>query len=78
METVTEPTLAELPDGDTTALEALGENPTNEAIIDASDGHDYWCRCALCKVGWKLTGRDTESQTYGPFTDEEIQGAGPA
>jgi len=40
-------------------------------IFDASD-HPYTCKCEKCLMWWSGMGRDPDSDSFGPFTDDEI------
>jgi hypothetical protein len=42
------------------------------SFVEASD-HPYTCKCHKCKAWWKEMGPDPDTDSYGPFTQEEIE-----
>lgn len=54
--------------------DALGI-PRDEAnqLLGASD-HAYDCRCDICRQWWRDMGLDPDTDQYGPFGEEEING----
>jgi len=50
--------------------------PRDEAsvLLEGAD-HDYYCRCDACREMWRKIGPDPDTDRYGPFTEEEIDGS---
>ena len=58
-----------------TDLANLLDIPQDEVNILLTGGdHPYSCRCDACLKMWRLIGPDPDTERYGPFTEQEIQG----
>ena len=58
-------------------LRSLQDSIASECGISpsfiAASEHPYSCKCYLCKSWWRYMGPDPDSDSYGPFTKEEIE-----
>lgn len=53
-------------------IEVLRED-VGEDFANSCD-HPYDCKCDSCRQWWRDMGPDPDTDAYGPFTKEEIEG----
>lgn len=56
-----------------TLIEHEDDEESADNLIE-SGNHPYRCRCPKCKQFWKSLGPDPDTNEYGPFSREEIEG----